>query len=164
MKFKPKVYEIPIDVFSEKYSRCQVFIDENKAKNPIYRQLTPDMLYISECFTDLSDKIFDETKKFRNCKKFKIGDVYDDRAEHIYSFGDDNHSVQILKDFDEKTLKPELFITYMPRSTFRWLFKPDYFKEILTQYRAEIPDKHDRDNIIESLTIEKILNRKANYH
>lgn len=164
MKFKPKVYEIPINVFSEKYSRCKVFIDVNKDKNPIYRQLSPDMLYISECFMDLSDKIFDESKKFRNCKKIKIGDLYDVKAEHIYYFGDDNHSVQILKDFDEKAGKPELFITYMPRSAFRRLFKPDYFKEILVEYHAEIPDKYNRDNIITSLSLDKILARKTNYY
>jgi len=168
MKFKPQVFNIPIDISSEKYAQCIAFIDEHKNKIALLRRASPEKLYIDECFMEISDIIFNEMKYFRNCKKFKIGDIYDERAEHIYSLGNDNHSVYILKNTKKDTNiitgKPELFITYIPRSISRWLFKPDYFKKILTDYHAETADKCDRDIIRDSLTLDKMLARATSYH
>jgi hypothetical protein len=154
MKYTPTIYEIPLDISSNRYAQCVDFIEANKSKNVVYRHVKPRQLYFVRVFEEISDKI----QNFPNCVGTLVGSAEDLVAQHTYLLRDDAYAVQIFKEFDNHSKESSLILSYIPLSRKRFVIKPHDFKKILKEFRAK-KVRHYGNTIDRSQTLYELLTR-----
>jgi hypothetical protein len=155
MNFKATVYEVPLDTSSDKYKYCLNEIKLAYRNSDALRYVNAEEWYFLNCFENISKKL----KHIPLTATTQFGDVYGPRAEHTVFFGGGKHIIQLLKEPDNARGRSRVFVSYLPTSMHKKLFKPEYLKEIAKEYKLKKVDKKTRDAIRESLTLDELLAR-----
>jgi len=125
-------YKIVPDKNSKLYDACQETI--SNADNPMLAKASVGDLYTEICFIEISDKLKNTPRSLS-----ELSDKISMMQESFkVNFPIENLSIRVYREIAHtQEQSHSVILEYITTSTFRKIFKPDYFKEILKEYGAK---------------------------